>query len=334
MLTQACHLETSIEERKVTVEIQARNTPLGGLTVAITGSRRANELAHLVTRLGGTPYLVPTIAIQAPNKLKTGIRQFITEVLERRFDLILVITGPGIQAIIDESKKMDLGPQFLENLRQIPLVARSGKPQQVLSKNGIDGNVTMPSRETVEACFTLALTREVAAKRIAVIWHGAILHDQVDKLRATGAEVVDVSTYQYAREFDKSGTDLLRSLGYKLVEPDAEKIFQLIEDLGAGKVDVVTFTSPPAVANLFEIAAKRNRVEDLQLSLNNIITVAIGPATKQEIERHGIRVKVVPQIYKMGPMVAELAHYVEHSHLKYPDEGKNPSFLSKSGRSK
>jgi len=318
----------------VTVEIQTRNAPLDGLTVAITGSRRANELAHLVTSLGGTPYLAPTIAIKAPNKLKTGMRQFITEVLERRFDLILVMTGPGIQAIIDESKKIHLGPRFLENLRQIPLIIRSGKPQQVLSKNGIDSNVTMPSRETVEACFTLALTRDVAAKRIAVIWHGANLHEQVDKLRATGAEVVEVSTYLYAREFDKSGTDLLRSLGYKLVEPDVEKIIQLIEDLVAGKVDAVTFTSPPAVTNLFEIAAKHNRVEDLQTSLNNIITVAVGPSTRQMVERHGVRVKVIPQIYKMGPMIAELVHYIEHSPLNYPDERKHRSFLSKSGRSK
>ena len=37
--------------------------PLRGLTVAITGSRRASELAHLVLTFGGVPYVAPTVGI-------------------------------------------------------------------------------------------------------------------------------------------------------------------------------------------------------------------------------------------------------------------------------
>lgn len=42
--------------------------PLDGLTVAITSSRRAGELARIVENLGGKPYIAPTIGIEADLK--------------------------------------------------------------------------------------------------------------------------------------------------------------------------------------------------------------------------------------------------------------------------
>jgi uroporphyrinogen-III synthase len=247
--------------------------------------------------------------------MKTGIRQFITEVLEQKFDLVLVMTGPGIQAVLDESKGINKEQQFLEALRQIPVIASSGKPQQVLSKHGISENVTLPQHETVEACFELALACDVSAKRVAVIWHGASSVEQVKKLRTTGAQVLEFSTYQYSDEFDKNGTELLESLGYKYVEPNTRNLFELIESLVKGDVDAVTFPSPPAVDNLFDFATEHDRTEDLRMALNNVVTVAIGPTTKQTIERHGVHVKVVPNTYKMGPMITALVRYVEQSNL-------------------
>ena len=319
----------------MSVKLHSRNNPLDGLTVAITGSRRANELAHLVTSLGGKPYVAPTIAIQAPNNMKTGIHHFITEVLERKVDLVLVMTGPGIQAIMDESKSINREQQFLETLQQIPIIARSGKPQQVLSKHGISENVTLPAHETVEASFELALAHNVNAKRVAVIWHGASSVEQVKKLKTAGAQVLEFSTYQYSDEFDKNGTDLLKSLGYKYVEPNTRKICELIENLVKGDVDAVTFTSPPAVDNLFDIAVEHDRAEDLRKALNNAVTVAIGPTTKQTIEKHGVHVKVVPDTYKMGPMMTALVRYVEQSNLTFNHDDHSVASVSiKSNQSK
>ncbi len=319
----------------MSVKPHARNLPLDGLTIAITGSRRANELAHLVTNLGGRPYIAPTIAIQAPNTMKTGIRQFIAEVLERKIDLVLVMTGPGIQAILDESKRINREQQVLEALRQIPLSARSGKPQQVLARHGINQNVTLPPHETVEACFELALAHNVSAKRVAVIWHGTSSDEQVERLQTAGARVLEFSTYQYSDEFDRNGTELLESLGYKSVEPNIRKIFELIENLVKGDVDAVTFTSPPAVDNLFDIAAEHDCAEDLRKALNNVVTVAIGPTTKLTIEKYGVHVKVVPDTYKMGPMMTALVRYVEQLNLTFNrGEGKIVSISIKPKPSK
>lgn len=54
--------------------------------------------------------------------------------------------------------------------------------------------------------------------------------------------------------------------------------------------------------------------EPLLFSLNNnVIVVAIGPSTKKALEEYTIQVDVMPQIYKMGPMVKELVNYLSRS---------------------
>lgn len=306
----------------MSVEFHKRRAPLSDLTIAITGSRRAHELAHIVTSLGGKPYVAPTIAIQAPSNTGTSIRQFIATVLEQQIDLVLVMTGPGIQAVIREAEATQCKRQFLEALSRIPLIARSGKPQQVLSKHGISENVTLPEHETVEACFELALGHGVTNKRVAVIWHGANSPNLVQKLATAGAQVLELSTYQYSDGFDKNGTRILKSLGYNYVEPDTRTTLELIHALILGQVQVITFTSPPAVDNLFRIAAEHNLTGDLRTALNQSITVAIGPSTKQSIEQHDVRVKVVPETYKMGAMMAALVRFIEQSQIITPESAK------------
>ena len=51
--------------------------PLRGLTVAITGSCRASELAQLITNFGGKPYVAPTIGIEARPDISKEAEAFI-----------------------------------------------------------------------------------------------------------------------------------------------------------------------------------------------------------------------------------------------------------------
>ena len=55
-------------------------TSLAGLTIAITGSRRASELAHVVISFGGQPYLAPTVGIEARQDITEEAEFFINKV--------------------------------------------------------------------------------------------------------------------------------------------------------------------------------------------------------------------------------------------------------------
>jgi uroporphyrinogen-III synthase len=103
-------------------------------------------------------------------------------------------------------------------------------------------------------------------------------------------------------------------MGYAYVDPNEVRVTKLIEDIFASKVDAITFTSPPAVNQLFNIATKQGLADPLLNSLNlSIVVVAIGPATVKALEEKNVRVDVVPRNYKMGPMIKALSDFMVSS---------------------
>jgi uroporphyrinogen-III synthase len=105
-------------------------------------------------------------------------------------------------------------------------------------------------------------------------------------------------------------------MGFKYVYLDQAKVIKLIEAINNGLVHVITFTSPPSARDLFKIAEDHKIKEPLLVSLNNnVIVVAIGPSTKKALEENEVQVDVMPEMYKMGPMVKTLTNYLSHSYI-------------------
>ena len=105
-------------------------------------------------------------------------------------------------------------------------------------------------------------------------------------------------------------------MGFKYIPPDEEKVVNLIEDIDAQKIDVITFTSPPAARDLFKIAEKYALRDKLQYQLNNhIIVVAVGPSTMKALEENFINVDVMPTVYKIGPMIKSLIDYLTQTSI-------------------
>jgi uroporphyrinogen-III synthase len=78
-----------------------------------------------------------------------------------------------------------------------------------------------------------------------------------------------------------------------------------------GLVDVITFTSPPAVKEFFEFAKRNNKIKALRDWVNgNVLVVSVGPSTSKMLSDFHVLVDVVPSTYRMGPMIKELADYI------------------------
>ena len=100
-------------------------------------------------------------------------------------------------------------------------------------------------------------------------------------------------------------------MGYDYVAPTEEKIRKLIEDIIGGTIDAITFTSPPAVKELFEFAIRNKNMNLLKDRLNNnVLVVSVGPSTSKMIENFQIKTDVMPSTYRMGAMVKELADFI------------------------
>jgi uroporphyrinogen-III synthase len=285
---------------------------LEGLTVAITSSRRAGELARIVENFGGKPYIAPTIGIEANlKKPKEDVLKFLDIVISGNVDYVVFMTGPGIFSLLSIAAKLGLEDKLIHSLSNTTIIARSTKPQMVLKKYGVEVDL-VPEENTAKGVLRLLLARGVTGKKIAILWHGDFpdqLRDALYKARALN--VIEASTYKYSVNLKEEGASILKSMGYDYVAPNERRVVELISKIIAGKINSITFTSPPSVHDLFKIAEINNKIQELKNSLNaSVLVVAVGPSTKNALEEHCITVHVMPKIFKMGSMIKALDDYV------------------------
>ncbi|HJU59075.1 MAG TPA: uroporphyrinogen-III synthase [Nitrososphaeraceae archaeon] len=280
------------------------------MTIAITGSRRASELAHLITSFGGRPYLAPTVGIETRQDISKEVKFFINKILEERIDYVVFMTGPGVYTLMSTAKSLGIEKKFAGALQQTTVIARSLKPKIALAKHGIKTDI-IPEENTAEGLAKLFKSFNIAGKNIAILWHGLYSPLLKNEIHAVGGQVFESSTYRYSFELKESGARILEMMGFKYIPPDESKVVKLIEDMGKGLIDAITFTSPPSARDIFKIAEAYQLREPLQYYLNNeVIVVAVGPSTMKTLEENYIHVDVMPNIYKMGPMIKSLSDYL------------------------
>jgi uroporphyrinogen-III synthase len=283
---------------------------LSGVTVAITSSRRASELASLVRKFGGIPYIAPTIGIRNKNALNSECIKFIETIRNERMQFFVFMTGVGVFNLFQNIQKLDHLDTVIEKLRDTVVIARSNKPAMELRKFGIRTNL-VPDINTIEGILNLLGNFDIKNKNIGILWHGDYSHSFREKLESLGSKVFEFSSYSYATSLGKTNAAMLKEMGYDYVPPSEEKIGRLIEDIMAGTIDTITFTSPPAVRVLFEFAKRNNQIHALKERLNhNLLVVSIGPSTSKMLATFHVLVDVMPTTYRMGPMVKELADFI------------------------
>jgi len=287
------------------------------LTVAITASRRASELAHIVESFGGKPYIAPTIGIEADlKKPRKDVLQFLNKVTEGDIDYVIFMTAPGVFSLISIAQILGLEKKLVQSLAHITIVARSLKPKMALKKYGIQIDF-VPEENTAEGVSKLLLDNGVIGKKIAILWHGDYPGKLKDNLYKAGAEsVIEASTYKYSLELKKEGASILKSMGFDYIAPDEKKVIRLIHDIVDGKIGSITFTSPPSARDLVKIAKDNDLYEVMKNSINtNVVVVAVGPSTRSALEENGIDVHVMPQTFKMGPMIKALDEFVSRKNI-------------------
>ena len=283
---------------------------LKGLTVAVTGSRRASELAQLITNLGGVPYVAPTVGIEVHADADRETEGLIQDILGREIHYAIFMTGPGVYRLMSTAERLGVGQEVVEVLNRTQVIARSQKPQKVLEKYGVRVSL-VPADNTSEGIAAEMVKRDVQGKEVAVLWHGNSHAGLRETLHQQGATVYEAVTYRYSLELEERGAAVLAAVGFKSLPPEEQRILELIHDLGQGKIDVITFTSPPSARNLFRFAEAHGLDDRLKRALNDkIVVVAVGPPTRRALEEHGIQVDVMPEVYKLGPMMRATVDYL------------------------
>lgn len=292
---------------------------LSNLTVAITSSRRAHELAHIVKIHGGDPYIVPTIGIVDTGTSRDEIKKFIKTAINNPLDFFIFMTGPSIHYLFKIASNLNMRDELAMEVRKAIVISRSDKPSSVLRTLGIKSDL-LPKENTTMGILEMLKEKDMKQKRVAIIGNASGSKNLKNGLESKGSTVLELPLFSYSSYLDETADHILTEMGYLHVKPKIKSVSKLIKDILNGKVHVITFTSPPSISPLLKVADEEKNLPLLLSTLNeSIVVVSVGPSTTESLEQNHISVDVMPKVHKMGPMVCALVDYITYC-ISNPDQ--------------
>lgn len=119
----------------------------GGLRVLSLESRRAPEMAKLITNHGGHPMVAPSMR-EVPLESNTGALEFADLLMDGRLDIVIFLTGVGARALARVVETAYPRQKFVEALRRVAVVARGPKPAAALREMEVPISLLVPEPNT------------------------------------------------------------------------------------------------------------------------------------------------------------------------------------------
>ena len=260
--------------------------PFDGLRVISLESRRAHEIAELIRRAGGDPFVAPSMR-EAPIENNAEAFEFAERLFRGEFDMLILLTGVGARALDQVIATRYPRPSFVDALRKITIVARGPKPAAALREMQVPVTVNVPEPNTWREVLTALAGRP--ERRIAVQEYGKSNPELLAALRDSGAEVTPVRVYQWDLPED--------------TQPLREAIRRIVE----GQADVAIFTTSIQLAHLFRVAAAARLEDAVHAALGRMVIASIGPTTSEALEEFALTPDIVPTHPKMGFLIKETA---------------------------
>ncbi|HWE48914.1 MAG TPA: uroporphyrinogen-III synthase [Bryobacteraceae bacterium] len=261
--------------------------PFDGLRVLSLESRRAEEMATLIRKQGGEPFVAPSMR-EVPLQETSAALAFGESLLRGDFDCVILLTGVGTRLLWKTLLTKFAAEDLIAALQKTTLVVRGPKPSAAIREIGLTPTIQVPEPNTWREL--LEIMRERPEERIALQEYGASNEDLIDGLRGAGKYVTPVRVYAWELPED---TAPLRQAAARLI---------------AGGFDVVLFTTSMQAVNLFKIAEDEGIAQQVREALQAAVAGSIGPTTTETLEEYGIKADFEPSHPKMGLLVNEVAN--------------------------
>ena len=258
-------------------------------------SRRASELAKLISNYGGQPVIAPAMR-EVPLDSNSEALEFAARLLAGDFDVVVFLTGVGCRAVLSVAETKYARAAYIAALQRVKVVPRGPKPVAVLRELGITPTLTVPEpntwRELLQALDAAAISSpaiSLRGARVALQEYGVSNSELIAALEARGASVTRVPVYRWA------------------LPDDVAPLQSAIKELAAGSIDAILFTTGIQVAHLFQVATEMKLEDAVRRGLSRAIIASIGPTTSEELRGQGIQPDLEPAHPKMGFLVKETA---------------------------
>ncbi|TVT56376.1 uroporphyrinogen-III synthase [Amycolatopsis rhizosphaerae] len=256
---------------------------LRGVTIGVTAERRAEEFIGALRRNGAVVRHAPMIHI-VPLPDDTRLRAATEAVMAHGVDLLAVTTGAGFRGWIEAAEGWGLGDRLLDTLRRARIFTRGPKGKGAVRGRGLTEEWSAPE-ESNRQLFAHLLQAVTEGARVAVQLHGSPLPECTSPLVEAGARLIEVQPYRWEWPAD---------LG---------PAHRLLDEVLAGSVRALAFTSAPATTNLLALARQRGSYEELLRVLRGeVVCACVGPVTAGPLTAAGIPT-LQPERQRLGALV-------------------------------
>ncbi|HVX19369.1 MAG TPA: uroporphyrinogen-III synthase [Acidimicrobiales bacterium] len=258
--------------------------PLAGRRVGVTADRRRDTQRRLLEARGATVVEGPTLAsrslTQAPE-----LRAATESIVRDPPDVVVVDTGVGVTSWFEAAQEWGLADQVRDALQGAGALARGAKAASALRRRTGLVSVTSPDGRLGSLRAVLA-DRSLEGRRVVVQRSGATDAPLVDWLRARGATVVELEVYRWE------------------LPADRDTAYELVRQGCTGELDAVTFTSVPAVDNLFALAGELGEAERLRYGFTSgMVAACVGSVCAEAARQQGIADPLFPASGTLPDMV-------------------------------
>jgi len=266
-----------------------------GLRVLAFESRRAKEIALLISNSGGVPLVAPSTREVVENRPapKEDELELIRGILAGNFDAVVFTTGVGSQALIEAAESVVPREEFLLALRQTPIIVRGPKPAAVMREFRIPVALSAPEpntwREIVQVLDRNPSLLRLQGSRIAVQEHGEPSTQLYEALRERGAQVLAARVYHWE------------------LPEDTGPLQNALEALIQREVEVVLFTSRVQYFHAAQMAQQMGIEKQFHRALNQAVVASIGPVASEALRKAGVEVDFEPSHPRMGFLIQEVA---------------------------
>ncbi|WP_427173994.1 uroporphyrinogen-III synthase [Arthrobacter sp. 92] len=274
----------------------AADSPLEGFRIGVTSHRRSQDLIEALERRGAEVLHAPALKI-APVQEDMRLIEDTRAIIAARPDLCIATTAYGMRRWCEAADAFGIGEELLETLAATRMFVRGPKARGAVRAAGL-ADVGISSDETTATLVDMLLAEGVRGKSVAVQLHGYTDVRQLERLRMSGANVLTVTPYRW-------------------VKPDGEdKLPRLIEAACSGNLDVLTFTSAPAVDAMWSTAHEMGLYKQLVHSLKTTVTTAVvGPITAQPLIDAGLS-PLIPERFRMGALIRLVCEHLALNHVR------------------
>ena len=263
---------------------------MAGRTVLITADRRSEDLADAFARRGAEIRHASAMTIvhhSDDEQLVDATRALVADPP----DTLVVTTGAGLRGWMEAAEVAGLDDALREALAGTRIVARGPKAKGALISRGLRADWVAES-ETAAEIIDHLLDRGVDGTTVAVQHHGSGSDGIDDALAQAGAEVTPFVVYRWGPA------------------PDPAAVTASTREAAAGEIDVVVFTSAPAVQAWWAAAQEAGVADEIvRRSRDDLLIAAVGPVTAAPLRAKGVE-PLVPERSRMGALIrAVLLHF-------------------------